>query len=456
MSSYVSTVTISDAEWATIQQCVADTNAYVARQKERARRIQEETNRREQDLMKLQAELKHQTAAAAASLTAAFNKTLGDLERTSGDASKKQAETFEEGVADLREEIGSTMRKTAEVSRKVEHISGEYAQLVSELASRSAGAAEKAQAYMETIRRLSKQIAALYPSVFAPDKHRELLHLVASAEGNLAGGSFESALIAAQNGAAKASRLLVELIADNALFEQVLVETMERANALNDRFELLSPEMQGAIAFDLDGEKIEYPYDIDHWSEGRFAALQARFRSCFDQLQQAAEKKAPVKQLESIQAELSHIEELLTKCDVGARQELLGSLKVQEISARLCDSLMDNDWSLEEHGFAQTDDRNPYTMTYRNGAGNSISIIVSPGVSAEKPSIFLEAFTEEPAHSDIIKRNVHATLSNEGIAIEQTQQLADCQAHPNGDAYIRHTLSSANKVNQQRRQKSFR
>ena len=407
-------------------------------------------------MLKLQAELKHQTAAAAASLTAAFNKTLGDLERTSGDASKKQAETFEEGIADLREEIGSTMRKTAEVSRKVEHISGEYAKLVSELASRSAGAAEKAQAYMETIRRLSKQIAALYPSVFAPDKHRELLHLVASAEGNLAGSSFESALIAAQNGAAKASRLLVELIADNALFEQVLVETMERANALNDRFELLSPEMQGAIAFDLDGEKIEYPYDIDHWSEGRFAALQARFRSCYDQLQQAAEKKAPVKQLESIQAELSHIEELLTKCDVGARQELLGSLKVQEISARLCDSLMDNDWSLEEHGFAQTDDRNPYTMTYRNGAGNSISIIVSPGVSAEKPSIFLEAFTEEPAHSDIIKRNVHATLSNEGIAIEQTQQLADCQAHPNGDAYIRHTLSSANKVNQQRRQKSFR
>ncbi len=455
MSSYVSTVTIDDAEWAELQRCVADTNTYVARQREKARRIQEEADRREQALIQLQAQLTSQAEIAANSLTATFNRSLENLARTAHSDSKLQSEAFETGVAELREQIESTREKTVAASQKIGHLSDEYTRLISELVSRSSGAKAKARAYLESIRQLSQQISTLDPSIFEPNKYAEVMQLITSTEANLNSGSYEAALITVQNGTAKASRLLVELIADQDIFEKELVDVTGHANALKTRFDLLSPEMQGAISFDLDGEEIEYEYDINHWSEGRFEELRIRFNRCFEQVEAVGRKKGSVKLLESLRIELAEIDALLTKCDVSARQELLGSLKAQEISARLCDSLMDNNWSLEKHGFEQADDRNPYTMTYKDGAGNSISIIVSPSASAEKPTIFLEAFTEEDAHADIIKKNVHSTLAEEGIAIEQTKQLSDCQTHADGDAFVRHTVTRAKEVNRQRRQKSF-
>lgn len=456
MSSYVSTVTINDAEWAEIQRCVADTNTYVARQKDKARRIREEADRRERDLIKLQTELKVQATNAATSLKTTFNKSLEELARTSHDVSKKQADTFDVGISELRDEISATRRKTVAASQKIGHLSDEYTKLISELVSRSDGAVGKVQTYLESIHQIVEQISSMNPAVFEPDKYNEIVQLITSAETNLKNGSYEAALITAQNGSAKANHLLVELIADNDIYDKELVDATEQANELKTRFDLLAPEMHGAISFDLDGETVEYEYDINHWSEGRFEQLRTTFTNCFNQLQQMCKNKTPIKQLEALRAELANIDTQLTKCDIGARQELLGSLKAQEISARLCDSLMDNDWSLEEHGFEQADDRNPYTMTYKDGAGNSISIIVSPGDTAEKPNIFLEAFTEEESHSDIIKRNVQATLADEGISIEQTKRLSDCQSHANGDAFIRHTLSGAKETNKQRRQKSFR
>jgi hypothetical protein len=94
-------------------------------------------------------------------------------------------------------------------------------------------------------------------------------------------------------------------------------------------------------------------------------------------------------------------------------------------------------------------------MAYKDASGNSISVVVSPGSSAEKPNIFLEAFAEEESHADIVKKNIQATLPQEGICVEQTQVLHDCQNNPDGNTFILNTLPKAAAMNEQRRKKSF-
>lgn len=455
MSSYVSTISISDREWATLQRCVADTDIYVTRQRELAQRLREEAELREEELKQIREQTAKLVDSAVGMLQGSFHRAVSNLSNTAADTARKQNVSFEAELSNLREDIKATRARTAAVSAQVSGIAQEYSRVISQLVTQDRSAAVNAQAYLDNLNTMFEQIQQLNGDILAPAKFFEFQQIVQNANGNIRAGNFNSALITANTAILKGGRFLTELIVERENFGRMLSETLEKANIVKNRFDTLSPEMQGVISFEIAGEPVEFEYDIEHWSEGRFGRLRGEFQQVFDQLEPERAQSLSVKSLEVLRERLDDLERQLGLCDAGARQELLGSLNAQETAARLCDSLIDNNWELSEQGFEGGDDRNPFTMTYRDRAGNNISIIVAPGASAEKPNIFLEAFGEEPVHADIAKRNAHAALAAGGINIEQTKQMDDCRSNPDAATFVKNTLPRVKAMNQQRRQRNF-
>ena len=455
MSSYITTISISDQEWARIQKCVRDTDTYVARQHERAERLRKEIQRRQQLLQEAREQTRKTVDSAVAVLQGGFARAVRELAGVSKEAAEKQAAGFAGELEGLRADIRATGARTAAASGQISKLSREFNRVLTELAGQNESSGERARLFLDELHTICTQIDQLNPQAFAPEKYRELMQISRDADANNRSGSSQAALIAAQNGVSKASVLLAELIVSNEEYDGLLADVAGKADSVKERFDILSPEMEGAITFDLDGEQMEFEYDIEHWSGGHYGKLKKEFQQLYDRVQQAKEDKMPVKQLGALGTELERLGRQLEQCDAGARQELLGSLNAQETAARLCDSLQGNDWSLEEHGFENGDDRSPYTMIYKDGMGNSIAMVVAPGASADQPNIFLEAFTRKESHTDVIKRNVHGILADEGIRIEGTQHLEDCRENPDKEAFIRHTLPKAQALNAARRKKSF-
>jgi|GEM_PF-2990522 len=455
MSSYWTTISVNDKEWARIQKCVQDTDKYVIRQQERAERLRQEAERRQALLEEIRQQTKRTVDSAVKLLQGDFEKAVKDLSGTAREAAGKQTGQFVREIEDLRADISATGRRTAAAAGQISRLSQEFNRALAELAGQRSGAAERAGVFLQELNGLCGQIEGLNPGVFAPEKYRELAQIVRNADADTRSGSHQAALIAAQNGVTKASALLAELILANEEYDALLAETAEKAEAVRARFDALSPEMEGVIAFDLDGEPMEFEYDIDHWSGGCYGRLRDEFRQLYDRVEAAKKTKVPAARLEALRGELERLGLRLEQCDADARQELAGSLRAQEIAARWCDSLQGNDWKLEEHGFEGDDDRSPYTMTYQDGAGNKIAIIVSPDTSADQPHIVLEAFPKQEAHGDVIKRNVQALLADEGIRVERTRHMEDCHRNSDEAAFLRNALPKVQAQDAARRKKKF-
>jgi hypothetical protein len=455
MSSYVSTITIDDNEWMEIQRKVCDTEIYVARKNEEANRLREEIHKREEELKELRAQSEKTVNSAIALLQGGFNKAVNGLFIESRESLRQQAITTESEISALKNDIKATAADTVIASNRVSKISQGFATVMDALVKQEKELAQSAKVYLQNISSLYEQIKTLHPEAFDPRGYMEVKEIISSARANIAAGRFQSSLINTQHGLLKASALLTRLIISNEKYGGEVAAASELANELKARFDQFDSSMDGGIEFEIDGEKYEYDYDINHWSEGRFEQLRAAFEAANKQLQDAKEKRVSVAQIETLKKTFEDLGKRLDRCDAAARAELLGSCKAQETAARLFDSLSDNNWELGEYGFDEDDDRKPYKMTYKDAAGNSISIVVSPGASAEKPTIFLEAFAEEESHAEIVKKNIQATLPQQGIHIEQTQQLHDCQNNPNGNSFIENTLPKATVLNEQRRRKSF-
>ncbi len=455
MSSYVSTITIDDREWKEIQRKVCDTEIYVTRKNAEADRLRDEIKKREQELKQLNEQAKATVNSAITLLQGGLNTAVNSLSAEAKEAVRKQAQIVGDEIGSLKEDIRSTAAKTESASARVSKISQGYADVVEALVKQENDNAKSARIYLDSMTSLLSEIERLHPEAFEPKTYFEVKDIICSAKENISHGSYKAALINTKTGVMKASSLLTRLILANEGFNEQILKTTELADGLKAAFDQLDPTMGGAIEFEIDGEKYQYEYDINHWSEGRFEALRKAFEAAYEQLQKAKENRAPVSQIEGLRKTFEDLKQRLERCDVIARQELLGSQKAFETALRVRRALPKS-WKLYEHGFNENDDRNPYKMIYKNALGNTISVVLSPGVSAEKPNVYLEAFAEDEAEADIIKRDIITTkLPSAGITIEEPRHMNDCQINPNGRQFVDNTIPRAKALNEQRRLRSF-
>lgn len=455
MSSYVSTVTISDQEWMNIQRKISDTEIYVVRKREEAERLRAEANKRELELQEMREATNKAVDSAFQMLQGTYTQSLLDLGNEMRCDVQRMADSFNGQIEALRNEVSENSRLTKQASIYVSDLSKEISQKLNALIASGEKTSTQANTYIVNLKKIVYEIEKLNPDVFEPKTHWEISRLLEQAKDNIKSGCYQAALINSQYGIGKASELLTKLIVQNELYDNSLLKALVEADSLKTKIDAFDTKAEGAIAFDVDGEKLEYEYDISHWSEGAFDSIKAEFNHIYKQIIEAKEQKISIEVLNAFIKAIEDLKIRLEECDMNARKELLGSVQAQETAGRLCDSLLANNWELEEYGFDEDDDRNPYKMTYKDGAGNQIAIVVSPGSSADKPDVFLEAFTEEEAHSEIIKKKIQSTLPDEGVGVESTVHLNDCQNNSDSNSFIHNTIKKAKATNKARREKRF-
>lgn len=455
MSSYVSTVTISDQEWMNIQRKISDTEIYVVRKREEAERLHVEANKRELELQKMREAANKAVDSAFQMLQGSYKQSLLDLGYEMKNDVLRNTDSFNGQIEALRKEVNENSRLTKQASIYVSNLSKEISQKLNALIASGEKASIQANTYIVNLEKIVCEIEKLNPDVFEPKTHWEISRLFEQVESNIESGCYQAALINSQYGIGKASELLTKLIVQNEMYDNNFIKALDEADNLKTKIDAFDSKAEGAIAFEIDGEKLEYEYDISHWSEGAFESIKAEFNHIYKQIIEAKEQRISIEALNAFIKAIEGLKIRLEECDINARKELLGSVQAQETAGRLCDSLLENNWELEEYGFDEDDDRNPYKMTYKDGSGNQIAIVVSPGVSAEKPDVFLEAFTEEEAHSEIIKNKIQSTLPDECVDVESTVHLNDCQNNSDTNSFIHNTIKKAKATNKARREKRF-
>lgn len=452
MSSHVTTVTISDQEWMEIQRCISDTTIYEARRREEIQRLQDQIREREKELENMRTQTNAVVESTVKMLEGEFAAALQSVKAETTEAVSSGTTGFKREMADLRQTIANTAAETSRLNASANALAQKFTEAKRALLDQIGDAQLRANKYLESLNSMLGRIKALSPEVFEPKTLGELELTIQSAQDNQS--LPQSALIAAQNGIAKASGLLTRLIVANDTFDRELLKLTGQGDALKAKFDLL--DLEGDIAFEIAGEQIKCEYDVDHWSHGRFSALKKEFEQTYRRLQEAKERKTPLESLRQIEAELDRRARQLEECDMNARKERIGSLNAHEMAERLKAGLESNGWRLEEISYEEDDDRNPLALVFKDGFGNTIPVVIAPGEEDENPVVTLEGFKEDGTSSDVIKRNAQAQLKSEGVDIVgKPVKLDDCKDNPDTDSFKKNTLRRATEQAKRRRKKRF-
>ena len=462
MSSYRTTVAIDDKEWQQIQDCVRNTDIYVAAQKQRIKEIRQETARRVAENAKLREQTLKTVNNVAGILGSSFRTAITNLENLSMDTVRAKSNEFKQSVDSLRNDIRQTGKKTAQIKEQLGILSRQYGEVVNQVIGQEQNAAKRAQIMLGSLSEQMEQIEQLQPEVYEPEKYREIKEIIHAATVNIKAGNYEAALITSQVSVSKANELLTELIIDNDIYDSLLCSTLDDAEQAKLHFEELSTEMEGLISFDVEGETFKTEYDIEYWSDGRFGKLKEEFQNVYEQIQDAVKGKVSINKLTQLKNKAKELMQKLQRCDAAARNELIGSLWAEETAARLFDVYGQDGWSLISNGFEDDDPRKPYVMEIEDPTGIRVPFVISPSDRVEKPDIFFEAIEDDSEKAKIIKENARSLMEQAGIHIEQTGRQNDCHLNAgNNDkdrsgSFVKRMLENQKKMRALRKDQSFR
>ncbi len=474
MSSYETYVDCN--EWHEMNRRIAETGAYVIRSENERQRLEGLARAREAQTLREHAASLEAMQNAVTVLNAAFQTNLANVRNGLDRNVQESAERFSAQLNNLRTSINSTVDALGKAGNRLESMDSRLNQADSRLdntASRleQAGSAlvqvdthlntlnenleqlvqnynavfqecqhqlsaqsERARAVLEGLDSTLEQIRELKPERFGALalKYGELTAMRNLAASNIKSEDYGAALMVSQNGIVDSVTLLGRLIVQNGLYgnlEQRLRETAGRVRERIDRF--VSGE--GILSIDLNGERQEYDYDIDHWSHGNFGEIVSRFEAVCTRL------NAGILTMEQLREDIRNVEMLereLDVCDEKARRARAAAIAAADMAVRMDESLERNGWDVESSGYYDGDDRNAYNMIYTDGAGNRIAMVVAPeGVSA--PSVSYEAYSDSEESAEIIKEGVRSYLTEDGeVKITAEEYYDDCSLNPDAETFI--------------------
>lgn len=430
---------VSQREWQAMQQRVGCVDAYVISREEEARRLQAEAERMRREIQQMQTMNRQTVDQAVQNMANSYRNALQGTK--TGWNSQLTSEE-----ADFRDQIQSMVNRVRNVSghlnladTRIENLSQQYAQAFQNLAARRTQGKERALLVQQEMDSLLNRIRALNPERFLPVQYSALETMNASLAANIRTGDYQAASVVAQNGILSASRMLTQLILLNEEYSRQLFRTQNAAAELEARINSLASD-SGVLRAEMNAEMQEYEYDIAYWSRGRFDSICQQLSHI-----QTGIRSGRMSTQDLVQAEASihQLEEQLTECDQEARNNLAGSVFVEDTAVRLYNTLTQSGWSLTESGFHQDDGRNPYTMQYDDGFGSNVSVVVSRGANATEPVYSIEVFGIDEYRATEIKEGVHAAVRREGLEVRGIERRNDCHLNPTPQAFITNTVNGA-------------
>lgn len=456
MSSYRVQVSVSDRELQEMDRKIRDTANYVALRRQETERLRRQAEARAQEIAAMRAANERAVQDALHTLERSYEDALRQLHDGTEAELRQRSARFADGLQALAEDARRRDVRITALDRQAEQTAQEMNRVFNALAAQSASAHERAETTARQLHGLADRIAQMHPEAFAANEYARLTAMLDNMDASLRRGDDGAAIILSQNGILDATRLMGRLSAANTRFAGLLEEAQTRAARLEERFGLFAPEAGGAVRIELDGEQYEQDYDISRWSHGRFDELRTQFEGLRQTLTQAQQTPCTPEAAAHLSEELDRLSAALDACDRQAREELIASEHVCRMAETLHDSLSSAGWALEDSGFRDDDDRKPYTLQYRDAAGNVLSMVVGPGEANDRPEFAMEVYSDNPVLADSAKRGVNAALTAEGVQIEHTEVRSDCHRNPTAEDFVRNTVQEFDAASARRRMQQTR
>ena len=421
---------MSKREWNQLQQEVNSGEASIKHTKEEIAQIQNQI----QNII-AQAEVERVAArnlvtAAANALQANFASSLTAVGAGLSGALGASAADFSHELNDLRSAVAAAGARVSSLGARIDSFATAYQQAIDAEIRSNISARDQAHSAMSAVDALIAQIETLNPGQFVAPEYAGLTALRAVMASNMDSGDYEAALASAQMGILNASRTLTRLILLNDEFNALRERARTLAADINAR--ILDLSAAGTtISVPYRGSDLELDYDISHWTRGLFDVV----RSDFDRLNGEISTAHNAQQLESIISALNTCADNLTRVDRMGRSDRAGEVIVEDVAVTLNNALTEIGRDLEGSGFHNDDMRDPYHMTYSDGAGNTISVVIAP-VNPEHPMISVEAFGSDPNVVADLKNGLLSELQNRGIDLLRVSQSNDCSQNTDPEAFI--------------------
>ena len=450
MSSYYSTITVTNDEWERMQRDISSAQAYQIRSDQEIARLQRLQEERRQELSRIQESNRQAVGRAADYINAAFQNNLAQLSENVRAQITAQSGAIDRQIDGIRSQAAQLNSRIASSSAAIENIAQRYHEAFQGILNTMNQGQGRAENVLSEMDRLIGQIRGLHPERFTPVAYSGLETMRANAAANIANGDYQAALIATQNGILNASRTLAQLIAMNEQYDSRYADVRNRLNTLQGRLDNLTSR-EGTIALDVGDEAMQFDYDIRYWSHGIFDEITGAVNAINEQMDRGSRTPLALSDLDALGQRIDVLNEQLTRCDTEARRDLASAITVDNTVTRLHSSLESRGWSLESSGRVDDDSRKPYSMVYSDGAGNTVSFVITAGKDPDRPAFFCEAFADDTPTAEVIKDGIGVILESEGFQAQDTVRRNDCSSNSSPDAFINNIVRETEQMAAARR-----
>lgn len=423
MSSYYTTV--SCEEWRRMQDLIQNADSYVIRNNHEIERLRKLEQERRAELNRIKDLNSRAIELAVDCLTLTGRVSAEGLIERIGHQINEQTHNLSEQIGLVRQEAANADFRISRAADAIEQIARDYSEIINDVLGSERDDEARANAILTELDTLIVQIRELNPQPHLLAEYSVVEANRAAVASNIKTGDYQSAIMVSQGSIINASRVLMRLIAINEHNNRILSEAQERLNDLRGRIDAFASG-EGRIVVNAGEDMYESEYDINYWSNGTFAEIAREVDQIAECLSDTDNKPVATEELERYISRIAELNEFLSDCDQNARNELAGSFAIENTAQRLYDNLTGRGWNLSDSGHREGDSRRPYTMTYDDGAGNTVSIVIGSGNTPDRPAFYYEAFAENEGMASLVKDGIGAALVTEGLNPQNTIHRDDC------------------------------
>ena len=372
-------------------------------------------------------------------------------------------------TADFQGQFNRLSADVRGIDNRVTTLATDFSERFDRLARAQADTRAHAETAIAELTDLLSTIRELCPGKFAPGDYEALAEQLARAQACLSQGDYQAALAITHVRLTDAARLLHRLSLLNAHFDGALTRAREQANTVSTAIGELTagkPSHEFDIK-DVNGEVQHYNlhYEINFWTNGLFANVQRQSEEINRTLENAENSPAVnIERLDEISNELNHLYRnengaavgFIADLDQHGRAEQIRSFAVGDMAIQVHNRLNEQGWQLVDSGRVSDDDREPYTMSYEDGTGNRVALIVNAGDKEGSTGIDVEVFmndgARDTAHSREIKDSVENTIDNLSgdIHVGRRERRNDCHENTSPEVFIENRAREAAQRNEAR------
>lgn len=402
----------------------------LARAEARSQELERRRKEAEAELSRRVQEIS-QARRETADLNRRFSEEIAQLDRQY----RQQQAAAQQSLEDIRLGLGQLNMRMRRMGDQVQALSQDTAARFHELAAQKQSSRDMARMALDELQSQLTEMEGFSPRRFDPEGYAVLQQQLAAGEASLQAGSPEAALGVGNVCIPEAYALKGRVAVLHGQFSDTLFSLRREASALQAELETL-PRRE--VSFELEGERITRPCDVDFWTHGAVTQLRQRFDGVMEVLNRAErDLSVGFPQLDQLAGELSAIRQEAEAAASLATEELLRSAAAME-EARNVDSVMTScGWQREAADYCGGDEREDMSVIYSDGSGNTVVFRIGGQGDPKEPSVNFVVYDgeEDPSRAHETSQLVGGILDQQ-LGADPVREF-DCRKLPTLEEFTR-------------------